>query len=1037
MAFDGTLKFDTTIDQTGFQLGLDGLGSIAKKGMSVATKAVTAATGAVAALGAKAVDVGKGFESSMAQVIATMGITKETIQDGVNSYALLKEAAADAGESTTFSASQAADALNYLALAGYSAAQASEALPAVLNLAAAGGLELAYASDLATDAMAALGIAATKENLTAFGDQMAKTASKANTSVAQLGEAILTVGGTAKSLAGGTTELNAALGVLANRGIKGSEGGTALRNMILALSAPTDKAAAQMNALGLEVLDAAGKMRPLNEIFQDLDQSLSTMTEGEQTQVLNSIFNKVDLKSAQAMLAGCGGEFDALTDALSHCDGAMAQMAVTMNDTLEGDMKSLGSKAEALGIAVYDSLNEPLRELAQLGGAYISQLTAAFQEGGFEGLAASLGDVLGQAVTKLASYAPKLVQLGISVVSSLTKGLAQNAPTIANAALSVGMLLLEGIFSISADLLELGASLLVSLAAGITEHLPEIVETAQSIITQLTQSIITNLPLLITAGIDILTALLDAISENIDLIISSALTVIQTLCESLLNGENLQKLLDAGLKLLMSLTQAIVDNLPLLIDIAIQILTFLCTELLNAENITKLADAALQILTAVADALVDNLDTLLLAVEEIIQTLCDDLLNTDNLDELWETGGELLGNIVRGLMEIGGKLLGFAANVLDAIWESVRDTDWAEVGIAMVDGILQGMFGVDLVGLLSDFGDNWMTGIKGIFGIHSPSKLMEDEVGKYLALGIGNGFADRAAGIGQTVTDAVSGWADSLHSLTNSAAAHTVAGIGEALGKLPSTLAKPLTEAAARVTEWGASLVQRGRDAAQSLAAAIPDALRTLPETMCVFGKHLVEGLWNGIAGMAGSLRSKIADFGSSVLQGFKETFGIHSPSTVMRDLVGKNLAAGIGIGFTAEIPDIGKDALAAFSDIELPKLDDLTMTVEMPDIPSLQLDPPDAFPQVDRDAVRGFRAISAEHLAVSGIQPSATSTVVHNSYTYNSNSNPQSSAPAPAPIHLHAQFAIDGEVVASAMVERVDQRQGETIILKERGTVA
>ena len=240
MAFDGTLKFDTAIDQSGFKIGISNLGSIAKAGMAAVTTAVTAATGAISALGGYSISVGKDFESSMAQVIATMGITKDTIQDGVNSYDLLKESAAAAGESTVFSASEAADALNYLALAGYDAAKAADALPAVLNLAAAGGMDLAYASDLATDAMAALGIEATSENLTRFGDEMAKTASKANTNVSQLGEAILTVGGTAQSLAGGTVELNAALGVLANRGIKGAEGGTHLRNMILSLSAPTD-----------------------------------------------------------------------------------------------------------------------------------------------------------------------------------------------------------------------------------------------------------------------------------------------------------------------------------------------------------------------------------------------------------------------------------------------------------------------------------------------------------------------------------------------------------------------------------------------------------------------------------------------------------------------------------------------------------------------------------------------------------------------------------------------------------------------------
>lgn len=472
MAFDGTLKFDTAIDKTGFKLGLDSLGSLAAKGMAAVTAAVTAAAGAVSALGGYAVSVGKDFESSMAQVIATMGITKDTVQDGVNSYDLLKEAAAAAGESTTFSASEAADALNYLALAGYDAAKAADALPAVLDLAAAGGLDLAYASDLATDAMAALGIEATSDNLTRFGDEMAKTASKANTSVAQLGEAILTVGGTAKSLAGGTTELNAALGILANRGIKGAEGGTALRNMILALSAPTDKAAEAMANLGLEVFDAAGNMRPMNEIFKDLDTALAGMSEGEKTQVLNEIFNKVDLKSAQAMLAGCGEEFDSLTDALSDCDGAMSAMADTMNDTLEGDLKSLNSKMEAFGIAIYDNLNEPLRELAQLGSDYISQLTAAFKEGGFEGLAESLGDVLGQAITKISEYLPAILEMGASVVENLINGLVSNIDGISQSASQIMLTIVNSAVSILPELLVAGVEIITSLVEGMAKSAP-------------------------------------------------------------------------------------------------------------------------------------------------------------------------------------------------------------------------------------------------------------------------------------------------------------------------------------------------------------------------------------------------------------------------------------------------------------------------------------------------------------------------------------------------------------------------------------
>lgn len=311
------------------------------------------------------IEVGSGFEASMSQVAATMGLTAEEIAAGSEAYNTLAEAAKEAGSTTAYSASQAAEALNYLALAGYDAATAADALPAVLDLAAAGGMELGEAADLATDAMAALGIEASNANLTAFGDQMAVTASKANTSVSQLGQAILTVGGTAKSLAGGTVELNAALGVLANRGIKSAEGGTALRNIILSLTAPTDKAASTLKKLGVSVLDAGGDMRSLNDIFQDLDHSLAGLSEGEKTAVLNDIFNKVDLKSAQAMLAGAGAEFDNLAGAIEASAGAMGEMADVQLDNLAGDITVMRSALEGVGITLYEKLQGPLRNAVQ------------------------------------------------------------------------------------------------------------------------------------------------------------------------------------------------------------------------------------------------------------------------------------------------------------------------------------------------------------------------------------------------------------------------------------------------------------------------------------------------------------------------------------------------------------------------------------------------------------------------------------------------------------------------------------------------
>lgn len=178
---DGRIVIDTEINNSGAEQGISKLSGIASTGLKgVATVVVGTAT-AIGGLGVAATKVGMSFESSMSQVAATMGITAEEIANGSESFEMLKQAAKDMGATTQFSASQAGEALNYLALAGYDAEKAVQTLPTVLNLAAAGGMELGEASDMVTDAMSALGDkAGTAES---FVDKLAKTSQKSNTSV--------------------------------------------------------------------------------------------------------------------------------------------------------------------------------------------------------------------------------------------------------------------------------------------------------------------------------------------------------------------------------------------------------------------------------------------------------------------------------------------------------------------------------------------------------------------------------------------------------------------------------------------------------------------------------------------------------------------------------------------------------------------------------------------------------------------------------------------------------------------------------------
>ena len=325
--------------------------------------------------------------------------------------------------------------MNYLALAGYSTQEIYDTLPTVLNLAAAGGIDLASASDMVTDAMSALGMETSEADT--MVDQMAKTASSTNTSVAQLGEGILTIGATAKSIKGGTAELNTALGILANNGIKGAEGGTHLRNVILSLQNPTDKAAATMDSLGVSVYDSEGNMRSMNDILGDLNTSMEGMTAQEKANIISQIFNKTDLSAVNALLANTGDTWDSLQQSIVDSGGAAQQMADTQLDNLSGQLTLLKSALEGLAISFGEILMPAIRAIVEKVQAFVDKLN-------------SLDDAQKKTIVKIALVAaaigPLLIALGktISTVgsvmtgfSTLTKGVASLGVKLAGSTGSV------------------------------------------------------------------------------------------------------------------------------------------------------------------------------------------------------------------------------------------------------------------------------------------------------------------------------------------------------------------------------------------------------------------------------------------------------------------------------------------------------------------------------------------------------------------------------------------------------------------------
>ena len=626
------------------------------------TAATAAAAAAVGAIAVAAVNVGKEFETAMSQVQATMLLDTGTAE-GAAAMATLEEAARECGRTTAFSATEAAEALNYLALAGYNADEAATALPTVLKLAGAGAMDLARASDMVTDSMSALGIEATEANLNTFADQLAQTASKANTSVSQLGEAILTVGGTAKGLAGGTTELNTALGILADNGLKGAEGGTHLRNMILSLQSPTGDASKALQSLGVDVYDAQGNMRGLNDIFKDLQSGMEGMTAAQKDSIISTLFNKTDLTAANAMLSNCTDRWDELSAAIENSAGACEDMYSIQLDNLDGDIKILKSGLSDLGISIYKDLNGPLREMTQLGTSMVEELSQAYSEGGMAGMVGAVGDCLSEVVNVIAGYAPQVVSMGVDLISNFVQGIADNAGQLADMAAQVITIFINGLFTLIPQVLLAGIDIIVQLANSIASQLPTLITNGTQAIQNLVSGIIQRLPDIIAAGLTLVQTLVSSLGANAPQLIAAAINLIGNLVLGIVSM--LPQLLQMGIQLILSLAQGIISNLPLLLQMAVQIITQLVTGIVSM--LPMLIQGGIQLIISLIQGIISNLGNIVQAAVQIVITLA------------------------AGLIQAIPQLIAAIPQLIGAIIDTILNTNWLDVGIQIIKGLIDGI----------------------------------------------------------------------------------------------------------------------------------------------------------------------------------------------------------------------------------------------------------------------------------------------------------------------------------------------------------
>lgn len=704
---------------------MGGLGTAMKVAgtvVGIGAAAVGAATTAVVAFGKSAVTAGMSFDSAMSEVAATMGTTKDQISG-------LTEFAMEMGEATIFSATECAEALNYMALAGYDAQTSMAMLPNVLNLAAAGSMDLARASDMVTDTQTAFGLSIERTSL--MVDEMAKAASTGNTSVEQLGDAFLEVGGLVQELNGGfvdlgngadafvdgTQEIEIALTAMANAGIKGSEAGTHMRNMLLKLSSPTKEGIEQFEALGVSVFDTEGRMRSLGDIFGDLSTSMGELTQEQKIQAISDLFNARDIASAEALLNAVSQDWDKIGASILEAKIPLDEVQSSIEKTSVDFSKYTGDAQINVRDLAADirqdlttagmSAQEAARDIAQAYDMNFLDATRAVNsvvdalheaEGAAAKMAEAKTDNLAGDISKFNSaleisqiivsnrLSPSLrefVQFGTKGLKSVTEAFRTGG--LSGAMDELGNVITEGLAKLSQaapQLVKAGGEFLKAIIQGVLQNMPQMLQTGVQIMQMLVQGAIEATPELMsmwaTAMVESITMLFGeqagemagGLFESLGSAFEQFLTPLQQMFEALTQmiPPILEALQPIG-ELVITVIQLVLDAIGQVLQALAPLVQFLAGEFKTSiEQITPLVSGVVTAITPILQQIITGILPPLLSLLQALMPIL-----------------QLIFSILGPILEIIIQLVSMAMPIIST---------WIQTIITLLTGLIQFLSGV-------------------------------------------------------------------------------------------------------------------------------------------------------------------------------------------------------------------------------------------------------------------------------------------------------------------------------------------------------
>lgn len=774
---DGSLIFDTKIDSDGFQKGIAKLRGTAGKVASGIAKSIGIASTAVTALGGFAINAGMNFDAGMSEVSAISGATGKDLD-------MLRQKAKDMGASTKFSATESAEALKYMAMAGWKPEQMMKGLDGVINLAAASGENLATVSDIVTDSLTAFGMSA--EQSGEYADILAATTTNANTNVSMLGESFKYVAPLAGTLGYTAKDTSLALGLMANAGIKGSQAGTSLKTAFTRLAKPTKEVANGLKTVGLRAEELQGI--PLKDMLVKLRKNFKHLTKEQQAEAAASIFGKEAMAGMLAIINAGETDFNNLANAIDNSSGSAEKMAKIMNDNLKGDITILKSSLEGFAIALYENVDNPLRKIAQSATKHIEKLNDTVKND-ISKLPQVIGDIFAQILTDFAKNLPKITQIGSDIIISLLDGLNANSGEIGNSIAVIMENMINNILVIGEKLLITGAEIMLKFGVGIAQSLPNIIEKATNVINNLLNYFIENVDKFFAIGTDILMKLADGLEKSLPTLIPKVTQAIISLFTAFAN--NVDKFIEIGLKIVNAIVQGVINALPVLVANADKLLLAFIKVFLAFKGLA----IGKRLVTEIAFGITGNNAILRKAGIESINVFTKFLLsksktlkkigidwsdqiriglmfgkenfgksakklmaefskNLKNGTGLLSVTTSIIGNLVKGLTAgagklvlLGGKLVGVLATALS------NPVGWAVIGVTII-GYILGSFDLSKIfqkggeiigslirGIVNLVPKLWTAVkniVKGIFSIFNPKKWLE--AGKGLIKGLVKGF---------------------------------------------------------------------------------------------------------------------------------------------------------------------------------------------------------------------------------------------------------------------------------------------------------